>query len=91
MAPILATAVGITPQIIDDPRLQQLLGKLNEFLPQPNNRYYYESSADVRPPLDGRTVEELVAVLEPHQAWIFEEQVRLIEGCFHCHLLSVRW
>ena len=76
MAPILSTAVGVTPQIIDDPRLQKLLRKLNEYEPkglyQPQN---YQSSEEVIAPLDD--IEDLVAVLEPYQKWMFEEQVRM--------------
>lgn len=74
MAPILSTAVGITPQIIDDPRLQQLLKDLNEF--QPKNVVYQnnkpQSAGDVVAPLD---ITKLVSTLEPYQKWIFEEQV----------------
>lgn len=74
MAPILSTAVGVTPQIIDDPRLQKLLVKLNEY--EPKGLYQtknYQSSEEVIAPHDH--IEELVAVLEPYQKWIFEEQV----------------
>ena len=73
MAPILSTAVGVTPQIIDDPRLIDLLEKLNEF--EPKNlidRKHPQSADEVIALLD---ITKLVAVIEPYQSWIFEEQV----------------
>ncbi|CAB9503919.1 Probable E3 ubiquitin-protein ligase hulA [Seminavis robusta] len=75
MAPILSTAVGVTPQIIDDPRLRKLIETLNGFQPHPQ-RNPPQTSDDVVAPLD---VAELVAVVEPYQSWHFEEQVDLHE------------
>ena len=73
MAPILSTAVGITPQIIDDPRLQKLIEKLNEFEPkQLYARIQSEKSDDFTAPLD---IAALVALIKPHETWSFEEQV----------------
>ena len=73
MAPILSTAVGVTPQIIDDPRLQQLIEQLNKFEPeQLCGRIKPKNSDEVIAPLD---IAALVAVIEPHQTWAFEEQV----------------
>ena len=77
MAPILSMAVGVTPQIIDDPRLQKLLARLNEFEPKGVfHQKNYQSSEEVIAPLD---IEQLVAAMEPYQTWIFEEQVRRVE------------
>jgi hypothetical protein len=74
MAPILSTAVGVTPQIIDDPRLRQLIETLNEFQPQmPLGRKQPVTPDDVTAPFD---IAKLIAVIEPYQAWKFEEQVR---------------
>lgn len=72
MAPILSTAVGVTPQIIDDPRLQKLIEKLNEFKPQQHDEIQLKKSDGLPAPLDIAT---LVALVEPHQTWAFEEQV----------------
>lgn len=72
MAPIYAAAIGITPQIIDDVKLQNLKDSLTEIkLLVPLHRTY-SSSEDVIVPLD---IDRLVSLLEPHQEWIFEEQV----------------
>jgi len=76
MAPILATAVGVSPQIIDDPRLRRLLAKLNAFeIKGLYQQVSYASSDHVKVPLDN--MDELVTLLEPHQTWIFEEQVSI--------------
>jgi len=79
MAPILSTAVGVTPQIIDDPNLKLLLKKVNEFEPSDllDRKKNPQSAEEVNAPLD---VASLVAVIEPHQSWTFEEQVRLMES-----------
>lgn len=77
MAPILSTAVGVTPQIIDDPRLRKLIEVLNEFEPkQLCDRVKTNKANEVIAPLD---IAALVAVIEPHQTWSFEEQVDLHE------------
>jgi hypothetical protein len=86
MAPIYAAAVGVTPQIIDDDRLAQLRDSLQtiEFLQVPTagtgdtgGMKSNISPAQVQPPLD---IARLVALLEPWQTWVFEEQVR--KQCF---------
>jgi hypothetical protein len=76
MAPILSTAIGVTPQIIDDPRLRQLLNRLDEFEPNKVSASSTkpQSAEEVIAPLD---ITKLVSLLEPYQTWIFEEQVRL--------------
>ena len=61
MAPVKATAVGITPQIIDDPELKELLQRLNSF----SSNHDVTMEADV-----------LVSLLEQYEKWRFEEQVR---------------
>lgn len=74
MAPILSTAVGVTPQIIDDPRLQKLIEKLNEFEPKKLfDRIQSKKSGEHTAPLD---IAAIVALIEPHKSWKFEEQVR---------------
>lgn len=73
MAPILSTAIGVTPQIIDDPSLQKLIELLNEFEPkQPYDLIKQQDPEEVIAPLD---IAALVAAIEPHQSWAFEEQV----------------
>ena len=89
MAPILATAVGVTPQIIDDPRLQKLIKKLNKLDPQ---QAYYEKiqsqkSDEVTEPFD---IAALIYLIKPHEKWMFEEQVCflskiLFEYCGNSH------
>lgn len=62
MAPVTATAVGITPQTIDDAELAALLKNLNSF------RF---SSNDI----DGDDILRLVSIVEKYPEWQFEEQV----------------
>ena len=61
MAPILTTATGFEPQVLDDPSLQELLDKLKAL-----------SLDNIE-----ETLPKLVALVTPWtQAGIFEEQVR---------------
>ena len=67
MPPTQATAVGVNPQIIDDPRLRSLLQKLNEFeVPLDQQKDNNDAPVDVA---------ALISTLEPYQSWDFEEQV----------------
>jgi len=72
MAPIYAAAVGITPQIIDDPELETLRSNLEalEFEVAPHKDFSCPDDVDV--PMD---IEALISLIEPHQKWKFEEQV----------------
>jgi hypothetical protein len=63
MAPVTATNVGMAPQIIDNPKLQTLMDKLNSF--QVNTE-------------DSSFISDLVKELSGYSSWRFEEQVRVI-------------
>jgi len=66
MPPIVATGSGVTPQILDDPALRQLLADL-EALPDTVDSI--------------QTLEALVQRIEPWtKEWLFEEQVRSYYG-----------
>jgi hypothetical protein len=68
MAPILTTTSGVTPQVLDDTDLIELLKSLHEL---PIVSLNEVCSHDV--PLD---IEKLCVVLHPwHTEWAFEEQV----------------
>lgn len=62
MAPVTATAVGITPQTIDDVELAALLKSLNSFRLPSND-------------IDGDDILRLVSIVEKYPEWQFEEQV----------------
>jgi hypothetical protein len=69
MAPILATATGVTPQVLDDPDLIQLLGSL-------------KALALVK---DEFSLKKLADLLEPRKSeWLFEEQVRYFRPIVAC-------
>jgi hypothetical protein len=74
MAPILAAAVGVTPQIIDDDKLRQLRTSLIELKTEIRPQRTYASSDEVPTPQD---MDRLIALLGPVQRWVFEEQVSL--------------
>jgi hypothetical protein len=85
MAPITATAVGVAPQVLDDPDLKSLLSALNQLdlgtLLDPN-----QSLPEAKPAV----LDELCALLEPWPEWAFEEQVSEI----YCVLASangIKW
>lgn len=87
MAPILSTAVGVAPQMIDDPSLLRLLRKLNEFEPKELfGQKKNESEEEVIAPLD---IAKLVSVIDRYQSWVFEEQVRLISLDSACIIVLV--
>jgi hypothetical protein len=70
MAPITATAVGVAPQVLDDPDLEKLLSALNQLdlgtLLDPNQAL---------PQAKPAVLDELCTLLEPWREWAFEEQV----------------
>lgn len=67
MAPVKATAVGITPQIIDDNELSKLQETLNSF-----------SIKNLDANLDQSfEVDQLLKMLKNFSEWKFEEQVRV--------------
>lgn len=75
MAPILATATGVTSQVLDDPDLIQLLSRLKGF-----ERVESEEG-----------LKELAYLLEPWKDdWRFEETVRLVRrrADFVCRRIS---
>jgi len=69
MAPVKATAVGITPQIIDDEELSKLQKTLNSF--SINN-----TGADLN---ESSEIHRLLELLNNYSEWKFEEQVDLYE------------
>ena len=71
MAPIFS-AIGITPQIIDDDRLRTLRSSIEATELKGPLNYIYCASEELVMPLD---IERLVRLLEPWQSWTFEEQV----------------
>lgn len=72
MAPISATTAGVTPQVIDDQDLCNLMVSLNGLTPVKDSAE--ASSADQSVPLE---IQELCSTIEPfHKEWLFEEQVR---------------
>lgn len=71
MAPIFS-AIGITPQIIDDERLQVLRSSLESVSLNKPLQNANPTSDPLDAPLD---IERLVELLEPWQSWTFEEQV----------------
>ena len=71
MAPILAKASGVIPQVIDDENLRTVLTSLNALQPVPDDAPVVSSDQ----PLPSGIL-ELCTILEPwHKEWRFEEQV----------------
>jgi hypothetical protein len=77
MAPIATNSTGMMPQVLDDPKLIDLLSKL--------------SSLDLVE--NEASLNQLTDLLEPNKSkWLFEETVRLVEPIlqfarrlrFHC-------
>jgi hypothetical protein len=69
MAPILVTDTGVTPQILDDPSLRDLLTKLRALKIIPEDADFSNAES---------TIKEIVEIVEPWKdRWLFEEQVRL--------------
>lgn len=82
MAPIFAS-IGITPQVIDDKRLRVLRSSLESIGLNETLENAHQISEPLNAPLD---IERLVELLEPWQAWTFEEQVSFMnlsvrQGC----------
>ena len=77
MAPIFS-AIGITPQIIDDDRLRTMRGSIQAIELKGPLNYINCASQEFVMPLD---IERLVRLLEPWQSWTFEEQVNPTTYC----------
>jgi hypothetical protein len=80
MAPITSTAVGVSPQVLDDPALKTLLSALNQL--------DLDTLLDLTQPLPKTkpaVFDELSTLLEPWPEWVFEEQVS------HCHCQSLSY
>ena len=85
MAPIFATATGVTPQVLEDASLKQLLQELKSLSLQttltPTTAAGTRNRAPEllekeRPPVD---IQNLCRILQPWQDGLrFEEQVRLL-------------
>jgi len=71
MAPVKNNALGFAPQMLDDPELIKLIKELSSV--EITNVRECRMEA---PPVD---IERLVALVEPHPTWTFEEQVNLLE------------
>lgn len=70
MAPILATATGVTPQKLDDPQLRGLLDSLRSLKVLQQNDD--ASTAEI-------SLKELNELLAPWKSeWLFEEQVSAV-------------
>lgn len=71
MAPILATTTGVTPQVMDDSDLVDLIRSLNGL--KLIEKHSSLGTDDQLVPLE---IEQLCNILEPwHKEWLFEEQV----------------
>jgi hypothetical protein len=80
MAPILVTATGVTPQILDNPSLKDLLTKLRALT-------IIQEDADIS--AVESTIKEIVEIVEPWKdRWLFEEQVR-VGGRSNAFLVSI--
>ena len=66
MAPIKTNTVGISPQILDDLKLQQLMDALNNVRVKSGN----DISLD--------EISRLVQIVREYPTWNFEEQVRYL-------------
>ena len=71
MAPVKNNALGFAPQMLDDPELIKLIKELSSV--EITNVRECRMEA---PPVD---IERLVALVEPHPTWPFEEQVGFIK------------
>lgn len=70
MAPVTATNVGMTPQVVDSPQLKQLMEQLNAIHIGGENKDLNDKDAV------SQSIQELLALVEPFTTWRFEEQVR---------------
>jgi len=79
MAPITATAVGVSPQTLDDAALRQLLASLNALdgTDWTVSGATCSAAAAVLPVNKPAVLDELCRLLEPYRDWAFEEQVRI--------------
>jgi E3 ubiquitin-protein ligase HUWE1 len=72
MAPTLATATGITPQVLDDLRLQKLIENLHAI-----------DSGQI-----ANSLNSLSDLLRPYQTWVFEEQVDLHDWIYPLNVID---
>lgn len=73
MAPVKSNALGITPQMLDDPELIHLLKELNRIAV---TDFPSQGSSGENPPVN---IEQLIHLIEPYPTWQFEEQASGIE------------
>jgi hypothetical protein len=79
MAPSHATATGVTPQVLDDPRLVKLLADLSALTTTSfSEKSNGNSNSDA-------ALDHLVTLLGPWQNWVFEEQVRYTPREYHVY------
>lgn len=69
MAPITATTTGVTPQVIDDPELVDLITRFSGF--RSSGTGAADSTSNKKINLDG-----LISELSKYKSWRFQEQVR---------------
>lgn len=72
MAPVKATSVGVTPQIIDDEELAKLLATLNGFNLDRQDVNKEEAATEIA---------KLVSAVSKYPEWKFEEQVGPQKTC----------
>lgn len=68
MAPVKSNALGIAPQMLDDPELINLLKELNGIA------YNDFPSQGLSGDDDPSSIERLINLVEPYPTWQFEEQ-----------------
>jgi hypothetical protein len=71
MAPVKTTPLGVTPQIMDDPKLSDLQKAFDEVKLLDDDLSHGEDET----PVD---VDHLVSIIEKYPKWVFEEQVSMI-------------
>jgi hypothetical protein len=74
MAPITSTAVGVSPQVLDDPALKTLLSALNQL--DLDTLHLLDLTRPL-PKTKPAVFDQLSTLLEPWPEWVFEEQVRI--------------
>lgn len=83
MAPITATTTGVTPQVIDDPELVDLITRLSGF--RSSGTGAADSTSNKKINLDS-----LISELSKYKSWRFQEQVRKLMSFCTCPCMSCR-
>ena len=86
MAPVTTSATGVAGQIIDDPELSSLIGRLSDLCREEGGTGTTATTGDAgaddvvtrRVVTDDETVAKLVAELARYPKWRFQEQVSLV-------------